>query len=219
MTAVLDDLARHGVVPVVTVPDTDVVIDLGDALVAGGLPVAEVTLRTPVGLDAIRALAARGDLLVGAGTVTSVGQVDASVEAGARFIVSPGLDADVVRHCAARGIAVLPGVATATELQAAVRLGVTVVKLFPAEVAGGLALVQALAAPFPEIRFVPTGGIEPDSVLGYLGCPAVAAVGGSWLVTRALLADKAWSTIADNCRQAAATVASARRTTARTAAT
>lgn len=216
MTAALDDLARHGVVPVVTVPDAELAIDLSDALVAGGLPVAEVTLRTPAGLDAIAAMAARGDLLVGAGTVTSTEQVDAALKAGARFIVSPGLDADVVRHCAARGIAVLPGVATATELQAAVRLGVTVVKLFPAEVAGGLALVQALAGPFPQIRFVPTGGIKPASVVDYLSCPAVAAVGGSWLATTSLLADKNWNAIAANCREAAATVTSVRATTMRT---
>lgn len=218
MTAVLDDLAAHGVVPVVTMPDANLAVPLADALVAGGLPVAEVTLRTPAGLDAIRAMAARGGLLVGAGTVTSIEQVDAAVEAGARFVVSPGLDTDVVRRCSTRGVAVLPGVATATELQAAVRLGVTMVKLFPAEVVGGLALVQALAAPFPEIRFVPTGGITPDSVIDYLSCPAVAAVGGSWLATRALLADGAWTTIVDNCRLAVAAVASARRATVRTAA-
>jgi 2-dehydro-3-deoxyphosphogluconate aldolase / (4S)-4-hydroxy-2-oxoglutarate aldolase len=218
MTAVLDELAGHGVVPVVTMPDADLAMKLADALVAGGLPVAEMTLRTPAGLAAIRAMSARGDLLVGAGTVTSIEQVDAAVEAGARFVVSPGLDAEVVTHCTARGIAVLPGVATATELQAAVRLGVNVVKLFPAELVGGLALVHALAAPFPQIRFVPTGGITPDSVVGYLSCPAVAAVGGSWLATRALLADEDWTTIADNCRRAAAAVAGVREAKVRTAA-
>jgi len=212
MTAVLDELARHGVVPVLSVPDAELSDDLGAALVAGGLPVAEVTLRTSAALDVIRALAVRRDLLVGAGTVTSIDQVDAAVDAGAQFVVSPGLDAEVVRHCMARGIAVLPGVATATEVQAALRLDVAVVKLFPAEVVGGLALVRALSAPFPDVRFVPTGGITPQSAAGYLGCPAVAAIGGSWLVTGALLADKDWETITDNCRQAVATVATVRGT-------
>jgi 2-dehydro-3-deoxyphosphogluconate aldolase/(4S)-4-hydroxy-2-oxoglutarate aldolase len=212
MTAILDDLARHGVVPVLTVADAELADDLGAALVAGGLPVAEVTLRTGAGLDVIRAMAGRGDLLVGAGTVTSIDQVDAAIGSGAQFVVCPGLDADLVRHCLTRGITVLPGIATATELQAAVRLDLAAVKLFPAEVAGGLALVQALSAPFPDVRFVPTGGITPQSMGGYLACPAVIAVGGSWLVTRALLADKDWETIADNCRQAAVTVATVRGT-------
>jgi 2-dehydro-3-deoxyphosphogluconate aldolase/(4S)-4-hydroxy-2-oxoglutarate aldolase len=210
MTAVLDEIARHGVVPVLTVPDADLADDLGAALVTGGLPVAEVTLRTAAALDAVRIMAARGDLLVGAGTVTTVEQVDAAVESGARFVVSPGLDADVVRHCSTRGVAVLPGVATATELQAALRLGVTTVKVFPAEVLGGLALVQALSAPFPDVRFVPTGGVRLQSLGDYLTCPAVAAVGGSWLVTRALLAEKDWETVAGNCPQPAATAPSAR---------
>ena len=210
MTAVLDELAAHGVIPVVTMADAGRATDLGDALVAGGLPLVEVTLRTPAGLDAIRAMAARGDLLVGAGTVTSIEQADAAVAAGARFVVSPGLDAEVVRHCTARDIAVLPGVTTPTEVQAAARLGVSVVKLFPAEVVGGLALVQALAGPFPEIRFVPTGGITPDSLVNYLRCPAVAAVGGSWLATSALLASEDWNAVADNFRQAVATVSAAR---------
>jgi len=210
MIDVFGELARHGVVPVLTVPDPELAGDLADALVAGGLPLAEVTLRTPDALSALSAMAARGDLLVGAGTVTSVDQVDAAVAAGARFVVSPGLDPDVVRHCVSRNITVVPGVATATELQAAIRLGVNVVKLFPAEVSGGVALVRALSAPFPEGRFIPTGGVTPQLLTGYLESPAVLAVGGSWLVTSALLADKNWLAIADNCREAAATVATIR---------
>lgn len=210
MSAVLDDLARHGVVPVLTVPEASLADELADALLAGGLPLAEVTLRTTAGLDVVRAMAARGDLLVGAGTVTSTSQVDDAVEAGAQFIVSPGLDPEVMRHCAARGITSIPGVATATELQAAVRLGATVVKLFPAELSGGLALVQALAAPFPGIRFMPTGGITQQLLGSYLANPVVSAIGGSWLVTGTLLAAKDWQTITDNCRHAVAVAASAR---------
>jgi len=210
MTDVLGELEQHGVVPVLTVPNVELAGDLADALAAGGLPLAEVTLRTPAALDVIAAMAARGDVLVGAGTVTSTSQVDDAVAAGARFVVSPGLDADVVRHCVTRGVAVMPGVATATELQAALRLGVSVVKLFPAEVSGGQALVRALSAPFPEVRFVPTGGITPQLLAGYLDIPSVLAVGGSWLVTPALLGDRDWHSITENCRQATQTVASTR---------
>jgi 2-dehydro-3-deoxyphosphogluconate aldolase/(4S)-4-hydroxy-2-oxoglutarate aldolase len=210
MTAVLEELTRHGVVPVLTVPEADRADDLGAALVDGGLPVAEVTLRTAGALEVIGALAERGDLLVGAGTVTSVAQADAAITAGARFVVCPGLGAEVVTHCMGKGITVLPGVATATEVQAAVRLGLSAVKLFPAEIVGGRALVEALAAPFPDVRFVPTGGIKLQSIPDYVACPAVLAVGGSWLATRELLADKDWKRIADNCRRAVATVATTR---------
>jgi 2-dehydro-3-deoxyphosphogluconate aldolase/(4S)-4-hydroxy-2-oxoglutarate aldolase len=182
MDDVLERIAGLGVVPVVVVDDVSQALLLADALVAGGLPVAEITFRTAAGRDAIAAVAARGDVLVGAGTVTTVQQVDQAVEAGARFIVSPGTSRLVVARAQELGVPVLPGVATASEIQAALELGVTTVKFFPASVAGGPAAITALSAPFANVRFVPTGGVSPSNLADYLAVPSVCAVGGSWMV-------------------------------------
>lgn len=188
---VLVDLARHVLVPVVVVDDAADAPALGDALVAGGLPVAEVTFRTAAAPDAIRALAARGDVLVGAGTVLTPHQVDTAVAAGARYVVAPGTSRAVVERCAEHGVAVLPGAVTATEVQAALELGVTTVKFFPAGTSGGAAAIAALAAPFRDVRFVPTGGVGPENLHEYLALPCVTAVGGSWMVPRDLVAARA----------------------------
>jgi len=187
----LAELARHRLVPVVVIDDAADAPVLGDALVAGGLPVAEVTFRTAAAPDAIRALADRGDLLVGAGTVLTPAQVDAAVAAGARFVVAPGTSRAVVERCAEHGVVVLPGAVTATEVQAALELGVSTVKFFPAGTSGGAAAIAALAAPFRDVRFVPTGGVGPRELGDYLRLPCVAAVGGSWMVPRDLLAARA----------------------------
>jgi 2-dehydro-3-deoxyphosphogluconate aldolase / (4S)-4-hydroxy-2-oxoglutarate aldolase len=201
MTAT-DVLGGHRIVPVVVLDDPGRADDLGAALVAGGLPVAEVTFRTPAAAAVLRRLADRGDLVVGAGTVLTTEQVDRAQEAGARFVVSPGLSADVVRHCQELGLPVLPGVSTATELMHALRLGLTTVKLFPAEACGGLGTVKALAAAFPGARFVPTGGITAASAPAYLAHPAVAAVGGSWMVAPDLLSGGRWDEVAARCAAA-----------------
>ncbi|MGY1623815.1 bifunctional 4-hydroxy-2-oxoglutarate aldolase/2-dehydro-3-deoxy-phosphogluconate aldolase [Geodermatophilus sp. SYSU D00965] len=184
MTDVLAALGRARLVPVVVLDDAGHAGPLADALVAGGLPVAEVTFRTPAAADAIRAVADRGDVLVGAGTVLTPAQVDRAVAAGARYVVSPGLSRAVVERCAEHGVPALPGVVTATEVQAALELGVTTVKFFPAGTSGGARAVAALAAPFGEVRFVPTGGIGPADLADYLRLDAVVAVGGSWMVPR-----------------------------------
>ncbi len=184
-------LAAHRLVPVVVIDDAVSADSLGEALVAGGLPVAEVTLRTDAGLEAVRRLAARGDVLVGAGTVLTAGQVDQAVAAGAEFVVSPGLSRAVVERCQELGVLPLPGAVTATEIQAALELGLTTVKFFPAESAGGAAAVRALSAPFAGFGFVPTGGIGPDNLAQYFEVPAVKAVGGSWMVPRDVLGDTA----------------------------
>ncbi|GIG40208.1 bifunctional 4-hydroxy-2-oxoglutarate aldolase/2-dehydro-3-deoxy-phosphogluconate aldolase [Cellulomonas phragmiteti] len=186
-TSVLDRLAAHRLVPVVVIDDAQDADALGAALVAGGLPVAEVTFRTPAAADAIRVLRARGDVLVGAGTVLTAAQVDQAVAAGADYVVSPGTSRAVVERCAEHGVLALPGAVTATEVQAALELGVTTVKFFPAGASGGAAAVAALAAPFGGVRFVPTGGIGPADLADYLALPAVAAVGGSWMVPRDLV--------------------------------
>lgn len=175
-------LARHRVVPVVVLERPQDAAPLADALVAGGLPVAEVTLRTDGAAAAIRELAARDDLLVGAGTVLTRTQVDEAVAAGARFIVSPGLSRAVVERAQELGVPVLPGAVTASEIQAAIELGLDTVKFFPAGTSGGPAAIRALAAPFGQLRFVPTGGVGPSTLAEYLAIPAVAAVGGSWMV-------------------------------------
>jgi len=180
----LDRLAAHRLVPVVVIDDAADAGPLAAALVAGGLPVAEVTFRTAAAADAVRAMADRGDVLVGAGTVLTPDQVDAAVAAGARYIVSPGTSRAVVERCAELGVPALPGAVTATEVQAALELGCTTVKFFPAGTSGGPAAVAALAAPFGGVRFVPTGGIGPATVADYLALPSVVAVGGSWMVPR-----------------------------------
>jgi 2-dehydro-3-deoxyphosphogluconate aldolase / (4S)-4-hydroxy-2-oxoglutarate aldolase len=180
-------LADHALVPVVVLDDPAAARPLGQALVDGGLPVAEVTLRTPEALKGIQELAGHGGLLVGAGTVLTPQQVDQAVEAGARYVVSPGLSRAVVERCQALGVPVLPGAVTATEVQAAIELGLQAVKFFPAATSGGPAAVAALAAPFADMRFVPTGGIDAGNVADYLALPAVLAVGGSWMVPRAAI--------------------------------
>jgi len=180
-------LEHHRIVPVVVIDSVAHGDGLADALVAGGLPLAEVTLRTPASLECLAAIARRGDVLTGVGSVRTVDQVDAAVEAGARFVVSPGLSPAVVERCGQLGVPTLPGVATPSEIMRALDLGVSVVKLFPAGQLGGPGAVRALSAPFPAVRFVPTGGIRRDTVADYLAVPSVLAVGGSWMVPPDLL--------------------------------
>ncbi len=177
-------LGVHRLVPVVVLDDAKDAGGLADALVAGGLPVAEVTFRTAAAADAIAAMSARGDMLVGAGTVLNAAQVDAAVDAGASYVVSPGLSRAVVERCHERGVLALPGAVTASEVMAALELGVTTVKFFPAGTSGGAPALKALAAPFGDVTFVPTGGIGPKNLHEYLSIPAVHAVGGSWMVPR-----------------------------------
>lgn len=202
MTGIDSLLARHRLLPVLTVSGAEDGERLGRALVAGGLPLAEVTLRVHGALDALSALAASGSVTVGAGTVLTAAQVDAAVEAGAQFVVSPGLDVDVVRRCRELAVPVLPGVATPTEMMRALAAGIQTVKLFPADLLGGPAAVRAFAAPFPELRFVPTGGVRAEHASTYLSQPAVAAVGGSWVAPPDLVADGNWDEIIRRTREA-----------------
>ncbi|MGY1823175.1 bifunctional 4-hydroxy-2-oxoglutarate aldolase/2-dehydro-3-deoxy-phosphogluconate aldolase [Geodermatophilus sp. SYSU D00079] len=181
---VLAALGRARLVPVVVLDEAADAAPLAGALVDGGLPVAEVTFRTPAAADALRVMAERGDVLLGAGTVLTPAQVDQAVAAGASYVVSPGLGRAVVERCAEHGVLALPGAVTATEVQAALELGLTAVKFFPAGTSGGPAAIRALAAPFGGVRFVPTGGIGPADVADYLAVDAVLAVGGSWMVPR-----------------------------------
>jgi 2-dehydro-3-deoxyphosphogluconate aldolase / (4S)-4-hydroxy-2-oxoglutarate aldolase len=199
---VFGQLAAMRVIPVVVLDDSAAAAPLAGALADGGLPCAEITLRTAAGEAAISIMAQQRNLLVGAGTVLDAGQADRAVEAGARFIVSPGFDEEVVRRCQERSVPVLPGAATATEIQRARRAGLRVVKLFPAETLGGVHALDALSAPFPDMRFIPTGGIGPGNLQAYLARNAVLAVGGSWMVPRQLIADGDWAQITRLAREA-----------------
>ncbi len=187
-------LAEHRLLPVLTVSGAEAGAELGRALLAGGLPLAEVTLRVDGSLAALRAMSEL-DLVVGAGTVVTPDQVDRAVAAGAAFVVSPGLHPAVVDRCRDRGVPALPGVATASDLMRAVEAGIETVKLFPADLVGGPAAVAAFAGPFPAMRFVPTGGVRPATVASYLSLAAVPAVGGSWVAPRDLVAAGEWSEI------------------------
>lgn len=200
------------VIPVVVIDDAADARELAAALSRGGIRCAEITLRTPAGLDAIRAIAREADpgFAVGAGTVLDVDQFDAAADAGATFVVSPGLDPAIVQRAEDRGISVLPGVATATEAQHARRLGLRTVKFFPADRLGGLATISALAAPFTDLAFVPSGGVSAANIGEYLAHPAVPAVSGSWMVSRQLLAERAFDRIESLSREAMRLAAAAR---------
>lgn len=207
----LELLCAHRLVPVVVLDDAADAGPLAEALVAGGVPVAQVTFRTAAAADAIRAMADRGDCLVGAGTVLTVEQVDEAVAAGAEFVVSPGLSRAVVERCREHGILAVPGAVTPTEVMAALELGVTTVVFFPAGAAGGAAAVAALAAPFGAVSWLPTGGIGPANLDEYLDVPAVAAVGGSWMVPRDRIAAGDFQAVRRLTAQAAAQVRGGRR--------
>jgi 2-dehydro-3-deoxyphosphogluconate aldolase/(4S)-4-hydroxy-2-oxoglutarate aldolase len=208
---VIGALGAGRLVPVVVLDDPALAGPLAEALVAGGLPCAEVTFRTPAAEAALAALAADPRLLVGAGTVVRPEQVDRAVLAGARFVVSPGFSAAVVRRCRQAGVPVIPGVATASEVQAAGEADLAVLKFFPAEPLGGLPMLRALAAPFPGVRFVPTGGIGVAQLGAYLGDPRVLAVGGSWMVAPELLATGAWEEVTRRTAEAVALAGGARK--------
>jgi 2-dehydro-3-deoxyphosphogluconate aldolase/(4S)-4-hydroxy-2-oxoglutarate aldolase len=194
-TELLKWIATVRVIPVVEIESADVTVPLVEALIAAGLDLVEITLRTRPALDAIRAASTNERLLVGAGTVINAAQVDAAAAAGARFIVSPGISAEVVERCRELGLLCLPGVATPTDIMAAIALGLDTLKLFPAGTIGGPAAVKALSGPFPQVRFIPTGGITAETARSYLDLPSVLAVGGSWMVPRAAMHDEDWASV------------------------
>jgi len=194
MTDALSRACAPRVLPVATIADPALVPVLAEALAAGGAAAIEVTFRTEAAPRVVAALADSG-LVVGAGTIRTLAQVDEALAAGAQFIVSPALDEAVVGRWLDAGVPMLPGIATATELSHALSLGLTAVKLFPAEPLGGTALIAALAAPFPEARFVPTGGLGPHNAAEYLRLPPVLAIGGSWMVASKLLEARQWDAV------------------------
>ncbi|WP_304509071.1 bifunctional 4-hydroxy-2-oxoglutarate aldolase/2-dehydro-3-deoxy-phosphogluconate aldolase [Anaerotignum sp.] len=178
------------IVPVVKIDNIEDAKPLAEALIAGGLPIAEVTFRTEAAYQAIKAMAEIPEMLVGAGTVINVDQAKLALEAGAKFIVSPGLSVEVVKFAKENNIPVFPGVCTPTEVMAAIALELPVVKFFPAEAYGGLNTIKALAGPFGNIRFMPTGGISEKNIKEYLVNPKIIACGGSWMVKDTLIQEK-----------------------------
>ena len=188
MKTIEEQFQKLGVVPVVVLEDKKDAIPLAKALSEGGLPCAEVTFRTDAAAESIRLISETyPDMLVGAGTVLTTAQVDAAVESGAKFIVSPGLNPKTVKYCQEKNIPILPGVATASEIEQALELGLDVVKFFPAEVNGGLPAIKALSAPYHMMQFMPTGGVNPQNVKDYLSFDKVLACGGTWMVKDALI--------------------------------
>lgn len=199
-------IAAFRVIPVAVIDDAGNAGPLGQALKAGGLACAEVTFRTAAAEDAIRTLASDPDILVGAGTVLRPDQVDRAVDAGARYIVTPGFSAAVVHRCRELGVPVFPGVLTPTEIQMALEAGLDTVKFFPAEVAGGVAALRAMSQPYGMVRFIPTGGITPQNLSAYLVLGSVLAVGGSWMVAADLIAGRRFAEIARLTAEAVALV-------------
>jgi 2-dehydro-3-deoxyphosphogluconate aldolase / (4S)-4-hydroxy-2-oxoglutarate aldolase len=203
MTEMIDILRRGPVVPVIVIDSLEDAVPLATALLEGGLDVLEVTLRTPVAIEAVKAIkSALPHAIVGTGTVTNMTTLHASLEAGADFLVSPGTTNSLLRDALAEGANLLPGVATPSEAMRLLEEGFTCQKFFPAEAAGGVAMLKAFAGPLPQITFCPTGGINAQSAKNYLALSNVACVGGSWMLDKALIQQKNWSAITELARQA-----------------
>ncbi len=186
---IIAEIGKHRLVPVVTIENAKNAVSLGAAIIAGGLPLAEITLRTGAALEAIKILTrAFPDLLVGAGTVLSAAQAQEAVNAGAKFIVSPGFNPKVVDYCVWNGVPITPGVSSPTLIEMALERNLSVVKFFPAEPLGGMAFLKAIAAPYPNVKFIPTGGINQKNLADYLAYDRVHACGGSWMVASSLIA-------------------------------
>lgn len=206
---VFDEVSRVGIVPVIAIDEVEHAIPLADALLAGGVPVVEVTFRTRAAAEVIRVLSSeRPQLLVGAGTVLSPESAQVAMDAGARFAVAPGLNPRVVGYAREIGLPFVPGVATPSDIEAGLDLGCRVLKFFPAEALGGVKLLQAFAAPYRHtgVRFMPTGGVTPDNLSGWLELDTVAAVGGTWLARSSDMAGGRWGEITARCQEAAAVV-------------
>jgi 2-dehydro-3-deoxyphosphogluconate aldolase / (4S)-4-hydroxy-2-oxoglutarate aldolase len=202
MSDVLDRLAALRVVPVLTAEDADEAERTCEALLAGGLTAVEITFRTDAAADAIRRVAGTDELLVGAGTVQSPDQLERALDSGARFAVAPGTSAAVVDAAREKGVLFVPGVATPSEVERARTLGCRVLKVFPASLLGGPAFVKAVAPVYPDVRFVPTGGINPDNLASYLELPSVLACAGTWICDRTLLSEHRFDEVERRAREA-----------------
>lgn len=204
MTTIAEIMAASPVMPVIVLDRVDDAVPLAEALTSGGIRVLEVTMRTPAALDSVRAIrAAFPEALVGVGTITSVGDLEAARAAGARFGVSPGTTPDLLAHARGWNFPFLPGVMTPSDVMRALEAGFAAMKLFPAREAGGVEMLKALRGPFPQVTFCPTGGIDAESAARYLALANVACVGGSWLSPPAVVASKDWGEVRRRARAAA----------------
>ena len=207
MKEIAEKFQKFGVVPVVVLEDTKDAVPLAKALVEGGLPCAEVTFRTEAAEESIRLMAEQfPEMLVGAGTVLTTEQVDAAVGTGAKFIVSPGLNPKIVKYCVEKNIPITPGICTPSEAEQAIENGLEVVKFFPAEPAGGLKMIKAMAAPYTQMKFMPTGGINAKNINSYLAFDKILACGGSWMVKKDLVAAGEFDKIRDLTKEAVQTM-------------
>ncbi len=205
MKTIAEQFTEFGVVPVVVLNEVKDALPLAKALVEGGLPCAEVTFRTEAAEESIRQMAKEyPEMLVGAGTVLTIGQVDRAVDAGAKFIVSPGFDPEIVDYCLSKDIPVFPGCITPSEVAQAVKRGLKVVKFFPAEQFGGVATIKALAAPYTMVKFMPTGGISAKNLRDYLECDKILCCGGSWMVKGDLIKAGEFDKICELTKEAVA---------------
>lgn len=206
MADVLKRIGQYGIVPVINVPDEEIAEPLALALINGGLPLIEVTLRNEKALKSLQRIKkAYPSMIVGAGTVCSVKAAEESIAAGADFIVSPGMQQEVARYCIEKNIPVIPGCATATEIAAGIDLGLKTFKFFPSELLGGVKIIHELSRPFGGIKFIPTCGITMENLTEYLACESVAAVGGSFMAKAALVARRDWAAITVCCKEAVRT--------------
>lgn len=207
-TAIITRLSQGKLIPVIVLDSANDASPLAESLIEGGLPVAEVTMRTPAALEAMKEMGKHSEILLGAGTVCTADQVDQAVDAGARYIICPGFHEEVVQRCQELGVLVIPGVITPTDIAKAMSYGLNIVKFFPAEAFGGASTLKAMAAPYGDMRFVPTGGINANNVSNYLEIPSVAACGGSWMVDRKLIQSGDFSQITTLVRDAVTLVKS-----------
>lgn len=212
MNSICEDISRIGIVPVVKLNDPDRnAVPLARALCAGGVPVAEITFRAGGADRAIHLMKeACPQMIVGAGTVTTITQIDATINAGGQFIVTPGFDSELIIYAKEKNIPIYPGCTTPTDYHAALKFGLELVKFFPAEQSGGLAKIKAMSAPFPMFRVMPTGGISLHNLKEYLSEKIVAACGGSYMVSADLIDNQKWDEISDLCRKSVEIVKEAR---------
>lgn len=207
MDKIFEEMKRYKIVPVIVIDDAEDAEGLSDALCEGGIPVAEVTFRTEAAEETIRRMSGRHpDMLVGAGTVLTKEQVDRAAEAGAKFIVTPGLNPEIVCYCQERNVPVCPGVATPSEVEKAMSLGLDLVKFFPAEPMGGIKMLKAISAVYSNVYFMPTGGINGENISDYLAMERVAACGGSWMVKKDLIKAGEFDQIRNKVRELAETL-------------
>ncbi|HHQ4775929.1 TPA: bifunctional 4-hydroxy-2-oxoglutarate aldolase/2-dehydro-3-deoxy-phosphogluconate aldolase [Aeromonas veronii] len=207
MSSITEQLQALKVIPVIAIEQAEDIIPLGAALANNGLPVAEITFRSAAAVEAIRLLRqSQPEMLIGAGTVLNRDQVIAAKEAGATFIVSPGFNPNTVKACQELDIPIIPGVNNPSTIEAALEMGLTTLKFFPAEASGGSAMIKALLAPYTQITLMPTGGISTHNINEYLAIPRVIACGGTWMVDKKLIAEKQWEEIGRLTREAVAQV-------------